>query len=252
MMRANKIFILFLSLIIFSCNNSEKKEGIVINGTFQNASGVKVIFRELDVDAVHNLDSVTLDDKGLFRFRFNPSDAGFYILKSSSGEYILLLADKEEEANVFADMKNHPFHYEINGSPGSSLLKDFYERTLTNIIKADSLRSVLMENRDSPSFYQLSLSFDTLFQKLIDNQKNIEKTFIQQNPSSLASLIVLNYKFGMNTVLTIDEDFPIFLKLDSVFQVKYPTNKHVIFHHQRIIEHQRQEKEKQSLQKPKS
>jgi hypothetical protein len=251
-MQTNKKIILFLSLILFSCTDPAKKGGIVINGTFQNASGVKVIFRELDVDSIHKLDSVLLDEKGLFRFWLNPPDAGFYILKTSSGEYILLHTEKEEEVNVFANLKNHPFHYEVNGSPGSSLLKEFYDQTLTNLLQADSLRAVLMENRESPSFYQLSLSFDTLFQKLIDNQKIIEKTFIQQNPTSLSSLIVLNYKFGMNAVLTIDEDFPIFLKLDSVFQVKYPTNKHVIFHHQRIIEHQRQEKEKKSFVKPKS
>jgi hypothetical protein len=108
-----------------------------------------------------------------------------------------------------------------------------------------------MENRESPSFYQLSLSFDTLFQKLIDNQKLIEKTFIQQNPNSLASLIILNYKFGMKSVLTIEEDLPIFVQLDSVLQVKYPTNKHVSFHHQRIMEYQRQEREKQLLRKSK-
>jgi hypothetical protein len=250
-MHVNKIFILFLSLLTFSCADSEKKTGIIISGQFQNASGVKLIFRELDVDSIHNLDSVTLDDKGLFRFRFNPSDAGFYILKSSSGEYILLLLEKEEEVNVFADLKKQPFDYKIDGSPGSLLLKDFYEHTFINLSKADSLRSVLMRNRESPSFYQLSLSFDSLFLKLIDDQKNVEKTFIQQNPNSLASLIVLNYKFGMMPVLTAEEDFTVFLKLDSALSLKYPDNKHVLFHHQRVVEHQIQEREKQSSKKSK-
>jgi hypothetical protein len=250
-MQVNKIFILFLSLLIFSCADSEKKEGIVIIGQFRNASGVKLIFRELDVDSIHNLDSVTLDDKGLFRFRFNLSDAGFYILKSSSGEYILLLLEKEEEVNVSADIKKQPFDYQVSGSPGSILLKDFYDHTLINLLKADSLRSVLMKNRESPSFYQLSLTFDSLFLKLTDDQKNIEKSFILRNPNSLASLIVLNYKLGMNPVLTPEEDFPLFLKLDSALSLKYPDNKHVVFHHQRVIEHQIQEREKQSSKKSK-
>lgn len=207
------------------------------------------MFRELDVDSIHNLDSITLDEKGLFRFRFNPSDAGLYILNSSSGEYILLLLENEENVNVFADLKNQPFGYSINGSPGSGLLKEFYDLTLPNLVKADSLRAVLMENRESPLFYQLSLSFDSLFQKLIDDQKTIEKKFIQQNLNSLASLIVLNYKFGMMPVLKADDDFPIYKKLDSTLSLKYPANKHVSFHHQRVIEHQRQEREKQSLKK---
>jgi len=203
------------------------------------------------VDSIHNLDSIMLDDKGLFRFTINPIEAGFYILKPSSGENIILLLEKEEEVNIFADLKDQPFDYKVKGSPGSILLKEFYDRTLPNLVKADSLRSVLMENRDSPSFYQLSLSFDTLFLKLMADQKNIGLKFIQQNPNSLASLIVLNYKFGMMPVLKAEEDFPVFLKLDSALSIRYPSNKHLTFHHNRVIEHQRQEREKQSLNKSK-
>jgi hypothetical protein len=250
-MRVNKIIILLLGLLIVSCADSTKKPGITISGQFQNASGTKLIFRELDVASIHDLDSVNLDEKGLFRFSYSPADAGFYILKSSSGEYILLLLEKDEEVNVFADLKKQSFDYKVDGSPGSALLKEFYDHTLTNLTRADSLRSELMKNRESPDFYQMSLSFDTLFQKLIDDQKSIEKRFIQENPNSLASLIVLNYKFGANTVLTADVDFPLFLKLDSTLSFKYPANKHVTFHHQRVTEHKRLEQVKESGKKPK-
>jgi hypothetical protein len=245
----NKVLFFGTLIILFSCTDPAKKEGVVITGQLQNASGVKLKFQELDVDSIHNLDSIMLDEKGLFRFSVNPSDAGFYILKSSTGEYILLLLEKEEEVNVFADLKNQPFDYKVNGSPGSILLKEFYDQTLINLLKADSLRSLLMENRDSPSFYQLSVSFDTLFLKLMEDQKAIETTFIHKNPNSLASLIVLNYKFGMMPVMTTEEDFPIFLKLDSALSMGYPSNKHVAFHHQRVMEYQRQEREKQLLKK---
>ena len=250
-MRSITVSLIFLALILVSCSDPAKKQGIIIDGKFQNASGIKVIFAELDVDSIHNLDSITLDETGLFRFRFNPSETGFYIVRSSSGEYILLLLEKEEIVNVFADLKKQPFTYEVDGSPGSALLKEFYDHTLINLITADSLRSVLMENRESPNFYTLSLSFDSLFQKLIDHQKSIEKTFIQQNPNSLASLIVLNYKFGMTPVLNAEEDLPVFLELDSTLSIRYPGNKHVAFHHQRIVEYKRQEKVKQSIKKSK-
>ena len=250
-MRSITIFLILLGFILVSCTDHAKKEGIVIDGKLQNGSGIRVMFGELDVDSIHDLDSMTLNENGLFRFKFNPSETGFYIVKTSSGEYILLLLEKNEEVNVFADLKKRPFKYQVDGSPGSILLKAFYDHTLVNLTKADSLRSVLMENRDSPSFYQLSLSFDSLFQKLIDNQKIIEKTFIQQNPNSLASLIVLNYKFGMTPVLNAEEDFPVFLKLDSTLSISYPANKHVAFHHQRVMEHQRQEMEKQTSKKSK-
>lgn len=247
----NKILFISIIVILFSCSTQNNSEGIIINGQFQNGAGRKIYFSELIVNGINNLDSAILDKTGLFRFRVNPSEAGFYIIKSSLGEYILLLMERDEEVNIFADLKKQPFNYQVDGSPGSALLKEFYDRTLLNLVTADSLRSVLMENRESPNFYQLSLSFDSLFQKLIDRQKIIEKTFIQQNPNSLASLIVLNYKFGMTPVLKAEEDFHVFLELDSTLSIRYPSNKHVSFHHQRVVEHQRQEMEKQSLKKSK-
>jgi Domain of unknown function (DUF4369) len=245
--------VLFFSIIVilFSCTESTKRDGIVINGKFQNASGIKVFFREVDVDSIHDLDSAILDENGFFRFKCKLLEPGFYVVKSISGEYIFLLLEKNEEVTVDADFRKQPFNYTVNGSPGSELLKEFYDLTLPNLIKADSLRSVLMQNRESPDFYKLSLSFDTIFMKIFDDQKIIEKAFIDKNQSSLASLIVLNYKFGMMPVLNTEEDFPIFLKLDSALSMRYPANKHAVFHHQRVIEHQRQDREKQSLKKSK-
>ena len=247
--RVIKVFVFFLVLLTISCAESTKREGIVINGKFQNASGIKVFFREIDVNSIHDLDSATLDKNGFFRFKCNPLEAGFYMIKSFSGDYILLLLEKEEEVNVEADLRKQPFEYTVNGSPGSALLKEFYDLTLPNLVKADSLRSVLIQNRESPDFYRLSLSFDTIFMKIVDDQKIIEKAFIEKNQNSLASLIVLNYKFGMMPVLNEEDDFAIYKKLDSVLSVRFPSNSHVAFHHQRVIEHQRQEREKELRKK---
>jgi hypothetical protein len=248
-MQVNKILILFLSIITLSCVESTKKEGIVVNGQFRNASGVRLVFSEVGVDSIHNIDSITLDEIGLFRFRFNSSEAGIYILKSSTGDHILLPLEKDEEVNVSANLEKQPFNYKISGSPGALILKDFYDRSLVNQLKADSLRAVLMNNKESPDFYNLSLAFDTLFSELIEDQKNIAKTFIRKNPSSLTSLIVLNAKFGMKPLLNMEEDFQFFIELDSTLSKRYPANKHVLFHHQRVIEHQRQEREKQSYRR---
>jgi hypothetical protein len=247
----NKILFFSLIVILFSCSTQVNPNGIIINGQFQNGATRKIYFSELIVNGINNLDSAILDETGLFRFRFNPSETGFYVVKSSNGDYILLLLEKNESVNIFADLKKQPFTYQVDGSPGSALLKEFYDHTLVTLVAADSLRSVLMENRESPNFYKLSLSFDSLFQKLIDHQKIIEKTFIRQNPNSLASLIVLNYKFGMTPVLNAEEDFPVFLELDSTLSIRYPSNKHVAFHHQRVVEYKRQEMEKQTIMKSK-
>ena len=62
---------------------------------------------------------------------------------------------------------------------------------------------------------------------------------------SLASLIVVDYKLGILPVLKEDEDFDLWVKLDSSLTQGYPANKHVLFFHQKVAEHLRE----QSVQK---
>jgi len=239
----------FLVIFAASCSEAVKNEGILITGKFLNASGEKIIFRELDVDAFHDLDSIVLDKIGLFRFTHNSSDDGFYILKFAPGEQIILQTGKGEEVIVEADLASTPFSYTIKGSPGSEILREFYIQTRSNTDQADSLRSVIIQFRESPDFYRLSLSFDSLFMEIMESQKLLQKKYIQRYPGSLATLIILNYKFGLVPVLNIKDDFTVYQSVDSVLMKKYPSNKHVLFHHQRVLGFLRQEKENETLKK---
>ena len=238
-----------LLILSFSCTEPKNKESFQISGKIENTGDRKIIFREIDVESYRNIDSVILDDIGLFRFTYSSKEEGFFVLKFSTGEQIVLLTRNGEDVFIETDLGRKPFIYTVKGSPGSSALQEFYAETEKNISKADSLRSVLMLNRESPDFYQLSLSFDTLFMKIIEEQKVIQKTFIEENHGSLASLLVLNYKFGLVPVLNIKDDFAVYQGIDSVLMKKYPSNKHVLFHHQRVLGFLRQEKEKEMLKK---
>jgi hypothetical protein len=234
--------VLFIAIIgiFISCNRQSKPEGISVTGHFLNASGKKIYFSELDFDAINNLDSTILDEKGAFRFNRKTTNAGFYLLAASTGENVLLLMEKEELAVVEADFKKVPFDYDVSGSPGSTLLKNFYSETFPQLSKADSLASNLKQLKNTPEFYPKSVEYEPLFQKIMDDQKKLEKGFIQNNNKSMASLIVLNYKFGMMPVLQEDQDFYLYLMLDSTLSVVYPSNKHVLFLHQKVIEHQQE------------
>lgn len=232
--------IITLTLLIISCSQKPVQEGITINGQFLNAAGKKLYFSELEVDGIKKLDSLNLTESGTFKFSYKPADAGYYLLKTSSGENVLLLMEKNDTVHVSADLKDPAFDYSVSGSAGSALLKDFYTKTFINLSKADSLANILRKLQGTPELYKQSVAFDTLFMKIIDDQRNYEKSFILRNDKSLASLIVLNYKFGVLPVLTEDKDFDLYVKLDSTLSKVYPSNKHVLFLHQRVIENTRE------------
>ena len=228
-------------VFIFSCMHQVKQEGITVSGQFLNATGKKITFSELLINNILPIDSMTLNEQGNFRFTRKTKDAGFYLVKSSSGENVVLLMEKEESAIVTADFKKAPFDYQISGSPGSFLLKKFYDQTYINLVKADSLTTILKNLTGTPKFHLQSLAFDSLFLGIMNDQKILEKDFLIKNDKSLASLIVLNYKFGMQPVISEEEDFDLYTKLDSSLIRIYPSNKHAQFLHQLVTEHIREQ-----------
>lgn len=242
---AKFLFLLMVIIILSSCSyNQRKNNSFSIRGQFKNASGIKILLQELDLQDVKTLDSTSFDPQGKFGFTYEPADQGFYLLKLSDGRIITLLLDKGENLTLAGDIKRFPQEYSLTGSKGSELLKDFYDHTRRNRDEGDSLTDVLRNHQYAPDYYKLTLSFDTLFLNIWEDQKKFEKNFIDKNINSLSSLLVLNYAFGPRPVLSEDEDFSYYLKVDSSLMNFFPLNKHVIYHHKRIVEYQRQKQAK--------
>lgn len=235
------LYLMIAICILISCKNKEYKESsFTINGQIKYTSGMKIILQELDLQDTKNLDSVIIDQKGKFSFAYHPSDQGFYILKLQDGRFITLLLNKGENVMLTGDLKKFPKDYTLTGSKGSLLLKEFYDHTAKNRKKGDSLMEVLHTHQYSSDYYKISMSFDVLFQDIWQDQRKFEKAFIDRNPASLSCLIVLNYAFGPRPVLSEDEDFSYYLKVDNNLMKSFPKNKHVVYHHKRITEYQRQ------------
>jgi hypothetical protein len=247
-MIARPIILLSIVIISISCTRQVKQDQPAISGQFLNASGKTITLNELTPDSVRKLDSVILDQTGKFRFAFTPQTAGFYLVKANTGENILLLAEKDEKITVSTDFKKEPFDYQVTGSPGSLLLKDFYTKTFVNLSKADSVAAILRKMQGSPDFYKQSVILEPVFMKIINDQKELERSFIRSNMKSLASLIILNYKFGMMPVLTIGDDFDLYAKLDSSLSIAYPSNKHVNLLHNIVVQYKEEQQQPGTVQ----
>jgi hypothetical protein len=92
---------------------------------------------------------------------------------------------------------------------------------------------VLLRNEGSEDFFRISMMADSAFSGITEEQKKLEQDFIDRNPQSLASLVVLNYSFGLKPVLTPESDLSYYRKLTDLYK-RYPTNKHVQFHLKRM------------------
>ena len=141
---------LFLCVVIFvvigfiSCSDSKKanEDNFVINGKLYNAKEDTVYLEELTRNERVVIDSIIIDKKGEFTFKYKPSQIGFYILRIDENNFVTLLIDKGETVNIDADARELANSYKLVGSEGSELIRRINAKLRSNYKRVDSLQSV--------------------------------------------------------------------------------------------------------------
>jgi len=220
-------------LLGYSCIREQKADRFTIQGQFSNSRGEKIVLCEMDVKEVIALDSANIGKNGKVDFSHQLDQPGFYLFMFPEGRQVILVMKRGENLLIKGDLRDPAGAFSLSGSEGSQLLESFFQATNKNKVRIDSLKRVLRNHEGSGDFLRFSMTADSMFFRISEDQKKSEKEFIDRNPQSLASLIVLNYSFGPKPVLTMEEDLPYYQKLTSLYRI-YPKNKHVLFHLARV------------------
>jgi len=230
---------LFALLFLFcSCQHPAGNRAMV-NGNLADATGLKLTLQEMDTREIHSIDSVLPDRSG--KFTFNPviKESGFWLIKAATGKILVLLLNAGDQVELTGSTRDFPDNVIVKGTKETMLLNDFFRFTRINEREVDSLEMLLIDRQDSAGYFELTQKLDTSFRQIWERQRTFEMAFINKNPGSLASLVVLSYAFGMAPVLSPEDDFAYYLKLDSALFQAFPENKHVKYHHQRVLEYKR-------------
>jgi peroxiredoxin len=177
-----------------------------------------------------------MDPDGFFRFDIQIKESGFFLLRTDALNTILLLVEKEDEPNLSSENKIFSEGYQVKGSHGSALLRDFEMFMQRQKVRLDSISEAYYSARGSEYFMEIKQELDVLYDRIVEDQRRYIEDFVQNNPGSLASLIVLNRRLGQVHVLDEEEDFVFFHRTDSALTQQYPGNKHVVDHHKRVNE----------------
>jgi len=233
-------FLLFTFIIalcfVAGCGNNAKKPGdkFIVHGKLKNTNGEKIVLVRMKIDSLKPIDSTKIDDNGEFRFTYKPDGICFYMLKLGADNFITLLMDKGEKAEITGNSRQLANEYEVKGSAGSELLSELNKFTRKNYKKADSLLKIQTLNQDSPKFSQIKKAGDSLYDVLYTSQQKYVQQFIKKNPTSLASLFALYQVFGRQKVLDERDDFTYYRILDSTLVSLYPKNDFVMELHARV------------------
>lgn len=227
--------VILLAVLFAFCSN--KKEGTVkIEGSLPAMAGDTIFLEELDVKQIHFLHKMVIRENGYFSFKINLHDAGFYILRAKGPRMVILLLERGENVRLVSKSKDFHLDYDVFQSKGSSLLRDFDFFMNRQKARVDSLHQVFLQVQYTPGFAERQEELDSVYNLILENQVRYVKNFIDRNPSSLASLIVINRKFGRREVLNKVDDLEYFKKLDDSLMKAWPGNKHVLDNHKLMEE----------------
>ncbi len=233
--------------VLVSCMPREPKEekDIVLQVSLANTKGLEWVYLyEVNIRDLKKLDSFNVKKTGRHTFRTDPGEPGFYLLEAKPGENITLLLAPGERAELVADAREMQKKYEIKGSPGSALLRDYFFKTRLNLAKVDSLREEFNKARNTSGFIAKREELDSAYRQIFNAQRKLVIDFARMNCQSIASIFVLNQRLGPNQIMNERNDFQYFRMIDSCLIAKYPKNKHVLDHHERVSKVLRKEAEK--------
>ena len=222
--------LIFLSFLAFLTGcHEDNGDGIrtTIKGSFPAFHGRMITLSEIDLYKAIPVDTSEIGRNGHFSFKFRRDSAGFYLLKIDNKNYITLVLDREKKVVVTSLAENIKSDYRVEGSEYSGKLQVFEAFMEANNRKIDSIAFAYNANIGSSQFLEIMPGLNKTYDDIFEQQRKFAKTFIENNCNSLASLLVLNRRFGKRKVLTEEDDARFFLLLDSCLSVNYPGNKHV-------------------------
>jgi thiol-disulfide isomerase/thioredoxin len=245
-----KYFILgllsFLSICLISSCSQNNSNGIKtkITGKFPAFKGKAVTLSEIEINKSTGLDTTNISDDGSFSFSFRRPGPGFYLVKVDNKNYLTLILDQENRVKISSVLPNLRSDYEVEGSPDSQLYRDYEMFLEANRKKVDSLSRTYSDYQRSAGFQSKKLELDKSYQEIFNSQRQYTIHFLETNCGSLASLLVINRRFGERRIITEKNDFQYFTLIDSCLSIKYPDNTQLA-EHKKVIEAAR-EKQQQS------
>ena len=231
--------ILITILFAFGCKN--EPEYFTVSGEIANANGEKLYLVELHTNNVEKIDSIILNEEGVFSFKGKTDIPKFYALRTTPNNYITLIINPLEQIKIKANGKDLMDDLKITGSPESNLIKDLRIKLVQSVKQLDSLglyyRSVIgtaEQNRVKDSLTQLS-------KDIISNHVEYTKEFIKKNKTSLASLMALYQQIAPRKyVLNPKDDMEYFKLVDSSLMALIPESESVKAFHSQFSEIKRQ------------
>ncbi|MBP1667178.1 MAG: hypothetical protein H6Q23_2038, partial [Bacteroidetes bacterium] len=195
---------LICAVVLTGCRNKTAEiEGILENPLPRQY----IFFQELKSNELLTVDSVIVSEDGNFEFKRKVKFPSFYLLKINQNNYLTMLIE-----------------------PGEKI-------KMTSHFDSLNYSEIHQMNLGRPDFNKVIDSLDNLGQVYMNEINTYSKKFIDNNITSLATLIALYSQLAPGVyVLNPENDISYYLKVDSSLSKNYPEYEPVVTLHEQVRE----------------
>lgn len=228
---------ILLLMALATCTGGKKPGNItVIEADIAGQGGVTAYLYEITVDGRELIDSAGLKGSTRFSFRHKLKETGFFLLEPAGCRPFPLMLEPGERVSISGDCSKAPLNIVVDGSPGSTLLIRYLANTQKNLDLVDSLGEIFNASKALPEFEYIRQELDSMYEVIFEGQKEYTKALVVENLSSLASIFLVNQRFGQTPILPVEMNFPLYALIDSALGLSQPGNTHYLDHHKRLEE----------------
>jgi peroxiredoxin len=198
---------------------------IVISGNISHADTLLLYLEDVDVHDITKIDSASLNANGNFRFAFRTDGPGFYQIRLSDNQSMVLFPEPGQQLNIETDARRFMSSMTIDGSTETEQVFKVVKGLSVTKSRLDSINRLFSAAEEDSIKDRLMKDYDDV----IETQRQLSIAFILTHYNSLASLYVLYQQYQPGSYLFYkNTDLQLFRIVSDSLKKYYPSDRHVI------------------------
>ena len=227
-MRIKHLLFLAASFIFVAAQAQLNYNTTVYGKVLNKSSEKKVYLYVLEQQGMQPVDSTAIKKDNSFTISVNIDKANFYQLTLGGKNYTILILKPNDNVHIDIDAKNLMQPQNIKGSKDTKKVYDMLKVMNSYKLQQNALESEYQKVYGTPQQDSVSKILLDKYRKIESLKKNYLVNEISSD-ASLASLLFIDQ-------LKIDENLPLYQKLDKALYAKYSDNAFVSDLHRRVAD----------------